>query len=107
MELARPVHRVVDGRVLLDPPERLDQPEQRDAVGNFIDFLTSRPGTCPELLVAPRALKAREDHDHSGAAITYGTHDSLLALLRNHEFLTQEEFLNELRQQRTSEQVTS
>ena len=25
----------------------------------------------------------------------------MLALLRNHEFLTQEEFLNELRQQRT------
>src|SRR5207237_6784026 len=61
--------------------------EQREAVGNFIDFLTTRPGTCPELLVAPRALTAREDHDHSGAAITYGTQDSLLVLLRNRVFL--------------------
>ena len=81
--------------------------EQREAVGNFIDFLTSRPGTCPELLVAPRALTAREDHDHSKAPLTHATEDSLLALLRNHESLTQEEFLHELRQQRSSEPVTS
>ena len=81
--------------------------EQRDAVENFIDFLTSRPGTFPELLVTPRALKTREDHDHPRPAITHGTHDPLLALLRNHESLTQEEFLNELRRQRTSEQMTS
>jgi hypothetical protein len=81
--------------------------EQREAVGNFIDFLTSQPGTSPELLVAPRALTAREDHDHSRAPVTSGTEDSLLALLRNHESLTQEEFLEELRQQRTSDEVTS
>jgi hypothetical protein len=81
--------------------------EQREAVGNFIDFLTSRPGTCPELLVTPRALTAREDHDHSKVPITYGTEDSLLSLLRNHESLTQEQFLEELRKQRTSEQLTS
>jgi hypothetical protein len=81
--------------------------EQREAVGNFIDFLTTRPGTCPELLVTPRALTAREDLDHPGSPITDETEDSLLALLRNHESLTQEEFLDELRGQRRSEKVTS
>src|SRR4029077_3139057 len=30
--------------------------EQRDQVGNFIGFLTSRPGIVPQLLITPRAL---------------------------------------------------
>jgi CheY-like chemotaxis protein/c-di-GMP-binding flagellar brake protein YcgR len=81
--------------------------EQREAVGNFIDVLTSRPGTCPELLVTPRALTAREDLDHPATALTDDTEDSLLALLRHHESLTQEEFLDELRRQRRSEKVTA
>jgi len=81
--------------------------EQREAVGNFIDFLTTRPGTCPELLVAPRALTAREDLDHPATPLTDETEDSLLALLRSHESFTQEEFLDELRRQRRAEKVTS
>ena len=32
--------------------------EQRDQVGSFIGFLTSRPGTQPQLLITPRALAA-------------------------------------------------
>ena len=32
--------------------------EQREQVETFINFLTSRPGTLPQLLITPRALTA-------------------------------------------------
>ena len=38
--------------------------EQRDHVGNFINFLTSRPGTVPQLLITPKALTAANDGDY-------------------------------------------
>jgi hypothetical protein len=50
---------------------------------------------------------AREDFDHPSTPLTDETEDSLLALLRNHESFTQEEFLDELRRQRRAEKVTS
>ena len=38
--------------------------EQREQVGNFIGFLTSRPGTVPQLLITPKALAADNDNDY-------------------------------------------
>jgi CheY-like chemotaxis protein len=78
--------------------------EQRMHVENFIGFLSSRPGTTPELLIIPRALAAHAD---SGADEQRAEEldDSLLDLLRNHESLGQEDFLQALRNQRSSEEV--
>jgi CheY-like chemotaxis protein len=78
--------------------------EQRTHVENFIGFLSSRPGTTPELLIIPRALAA---HGDSSAEEQRAEEldDSLLDLLRNHESLGQEDFLQALRNQRSSEEV--
>ncbi len=78
--------------------------EQRQQVENFIGFLTSRPGTLPELSITPRALTASQDYENperTGEEME----DPLLELLRSHEALSQEEFLGALRQQRHSEEV--
>ena len=77
--------------------------EDHDHVTRFIEFLTSRPGTTPQLLVTPRALSAMD-------AAPAGTpseeiDDPLLELLRNHESYGQDDFLQELRKQRGSEEV--
>jgi hypothetical protein len=77
--------------------------EQRAHVESFIGFLSSRPGTTPELLIMPRALAA---HDTGGAEPrAEELEDPLLDLLRNHESLAQEDFLQALRNQRSSEEV--
>jgi len=80
--------------------------EQRDQVGNFIGFLTSRPGIVPQLLITPRALATHNSQDYRGSE---GSEDSdlLLDLLTRGNALSQEEFLQELRQQRSSEEVAS
>jgi hypothetical protein len=75
---------------------------QRQQVEQFIGFLTSRPGTVPDLAVAPRALSAIENEPDAD-----GPEDPLLDLLRSHESLSQDEFLQQLRQQRHSEEVSS
>ena len=75
---------------------------QRERVGQFIEALTSRPGVVPDLSITPRALSAEDltsQHDD--------LEDPLLELLRNHDDMTQEEFLDNLRRQRNSEEVTS
>jgi PilZ domain len=79
-------------------------PEQRAHVESFIGFLSSRPGTTPELLIMPRALAA---HDDPGADDQRAEEldDPLLDLLRNHQSLAQEDFLQALRNQRSSEEV--
>lgn len=83
-----------------------DTAEQRQQVASFIEFLTSQPGTLPELLVTPRALAAREESgDHASGQGE--VEDSLLELLRNHESLSQGDFLQALRKQRNSETVAS
>ncbi|HVO82661.1 MAG TPA: PilZ domain-containing protein [Terriglobales bacterium] len=79
-------------------------PEQRAQVASFIEFLTSQPGTTPELLITARALAADESYNSAPAP---EIEDSLLELLRHHESLSQEEFLAELRKQRNSEEVAS
>jgi hypothetical protein len=82
-------------------------PEHQQAVVKFIEFLTSRPGTAPELVITPRALTAGENYDLPENADNEAPEDSLLDLLQRHESLNQEEFLQELRQQRNSEPVAS
>jgi CheY-like chemotaxis protein len=78
--------------------------EQRLRVENFIGFLAGRPGTTPELLIIPRALSAHSEAG-SGEQRADELDDALLDLLRNHESLAQDDFLQALRRQRSSEEV--
>jgi CheY-like chemotaxis protein len=74
--------------------------EQRKSVAEFIEFLTSQPGTTPELEVSPRSLLADAvDLDQDGSASD--AEDPLLELLRTGEALDEEVFLQELHLQRT------
>ncbi|HLB89462.1 MAG TPA: PilZ domain-containing protein, partial [Terriglobales bacterium] len=82
-------------------------PEQRERVANFIASLTSRPGTLPQLLISPRALAAGNGYHYPETRGAEEPDDLLLELLRSHESLSQEEFLQELRRQRNSEEVAS
>jgi CheY-like chemotaxis protein len=81
--------------------------EQREHVGNFINFLTSRPGTVPQLLITPKALAAADDGDYRDGKQSGEPDDLLLDLLNRADSLSQEQFLQELRQQRNSEEVAS
>ena len=81
--------------------------EERAQVARFIGFLTSRPGTYPALLITPCTLTAGDDYDQPAPLPAEELEDSLLELLRDHESLNQEEFLQKLRQQRSSEEVAS
>jgi CheY-like chemotaxis protein len=81
--------------------------EQREQVGNFIKFLTSRPGTVPQLLINPKALAAVNDGDYRDGKQSGEPEDLLLDLLNRADALSQEQFLQELRQQRNSEEVAS
>jgi hypothetical protein len=76
--------------------------EQRKSVGEFIDFLTSQPGTMPQLEASPRALIA--DAIDVGDSFS-DTDDPLLELLRSGVAMEEEEFLAELQRQRTPESV--
>jgi hypothetical protein len=78
--------------------------DERAQVAAFIGFLAAQPGTIPELLITPRALTA--DGSDTTGSDSEELHDPLLELLRRGESLSQEEFLQELQRQRTSE-VTS
>jgi len=78
--------------------------EQRQQVHEFIEFLTSKPGMVPELLVSPGPLHANVSND---MATEHDVEDPLLDLLRNHHDLSQEQFLEQLRQQRSSQEVSS
>jgi hypothetical protein len=81
--------------------------EQREQVGNFIGFLTSRPGTVPQLLITPKALAAGNRDDYSRKDGATESEDLLLDLLNRAGSISQEDFLRELRQQRSSEEVAS
>jgi CheY-like chemotaxis protein len=81
--------------------------EQREQVGKFLDFLTSRPGTLPRLLITPRALAAADQYDNPPASEAEEPDDPLLLLLRSHESMDQDEFLQALQRQRNSEEVAS
>jgi DNA-binding response OmpR family regulator len=75
--------------------------EQRAHVGNFIALLSGSPGTTPELAIGPRSLDG--DSEYADSSESEDLEDPLLELLRNHESLGQEDFLQELRRQRSSE----
>jgi len=79
--------------------------DERAQVARFIGFLSSRPGMQPELLITPRTLAAGDEYPDGNAHEELD--DVLLELLRNHEGLSQEEFLERLRQQRSGEEVAS
>ena len=82
-------------------------PQQREQVSGFINLLTSRPGTVPELSITPRSLTGAKDATLAGHAAHDDFDDPLLELLRSHESLGQEEFLEQLRKQRNSEAVAN
>jgi len=81
--------------------------EQRQTVASFIEFLTSRPGTMPELVISPKLLFADEAQFHAEASSDDHLEDPLLELLRNGQSLTREQFQAELHRQRNPEAVTS
>jgi hypothetical protein len=80
--------------------------EQRAQVGSFIACLSSHPGTVPELWITPRALAAGDGYDHQEPG-GEELEDQLLELLRHHESMGQEEFLQSLRKQRGTEEVAT
>ncbi len=85
-------------------------PEQRAQVGNLISFLRNAPETMLELVISPRALVADVTQFEPGEAIADGAEeldDPLLDLLRRGNTLHQEQFLGELRHQRSPEDVAS
>ena len=74
--------------------------EQRKSVGEFIEFLTSQPGTTPQLEITPRSLRAsNEELNHHAAG---EGEDPLLELLRTGVQLEEQDFLGQLHQQRSS-----
>lgn len=81
--------------------------DERAQVARFIGFLTSRPGTYPALLITPQTLIAPDNYNQPDLLPAEELEDPLLELLRSHESLNQEEFLQKLRQQRSSEEVAS
>jgi hypothetical protein len=82
--------------------------EQRQTVSSFIEFLTSRPGTMPELVISPKLLFADEaQFHHTETSAEDHLEDPLLELLRTGQSLTRDRFLAELHRQRNSEAVAS
>ncbi len=87
-------------------------PEQRVQVENLINFLRSGPDSTPELIISPRALTADLSQFEHGAAAAEGStaeplEDPLLELLRQGASLQQDDFLDELRRQRSGESVAT
>ena len=82
--------------------------EQRETVAHFIEFLTSRPGTVPELLISPKSLLAdASQFQNTNSSLDEHPEDPLLELLRSGTSLTREQFLAELHSQRNPEAVAS
>jgi DNA-binding response OmpR family regulator len=86
-------------------------PEQRAQVGNLITFLQSCPESMPELIISPRALAADlSQFEHAPEQMDENTEpleDPLLELLRQGSSLQQDDFLAELRRQRSGESVAT
>jgi CheY-like chemotaxis protein len=81
--------------------------DEREQVADFIKFLISFPGTVPELAITPLGLGPGAGHDQGEKSAHQEFDDPLLDLLRRHESLSQEDFLQELRQQRRSPALTA
>jgi DNA-binding response OmpR family regulator len=88
-------------------------PEQRAQVGNLINFLQNCPQSMLEMSVSPRALVADLSQFESGPdagseeAGDEDMEDPLLELLRHATTLQQNDFLEELRRQRSGESVAN
>jgi CheY-like chemotaxis protein len=87
-------------------------PEQRAQVENLINFLRTCPESTPELIISPRALTADLSQFEHAPESTDGSsaeslEDPLLELLRQGSTLQQDDFLDELRRQRSSESVAT
>jgi hypothetical protein len=84
--------------------------EQRAQVGNLISFLRGSPEAMLELMISPRALvadlKQFEPEENVGAA-GEDMDDPLLELLRRGSSLHEDDFLDELREQRSPVDVAS
>jgi DNA-binding response OmpR family regulator len=81
---------------------------QRETVAHFIEFLTSRPGTMPELLISPKAIVADESQfEQPGSSSEDHLEDPLVELLRTGESLSRDQFVFELQRQRNPEAVAS
>jgi CheY-like chemotaxis protein len=84
--------------------------EQRAHVGDLIGLLRSGPQSMLELIVSPRALTAdlsQFEHAPGLADETADLEDALLELLRRGCALEQDDFLAELRRQRSGESVAT
>ncbi|MGC2197414.1 MAG: PilZ domain-containing protein [Terriglobales bacterium] len=82
--------------------------EQRETVAHFIEFLTRRPGTVPELLISPESLVADESQfENAESSSDDHLEDPLVELLRNGSSLQREQFLGELHRQRNPDAVAS
>lgn len=88
-------------------------PEQRAQVGNLISFLRGCPQSMLEMSVSPRALVAdlSQFEPAPGAASATSEDDELqdplLELLRQASSMQEDDFLEELRRQRSGEAVTT
>jgi DNA-binding response OmpR family regulator len=81
--------------------------EQRDQIGNLIDMLRASTASKLELSVSPCALNADPSQfENSAKMADESPEDSLLELLRQGTRLQQDEFLAELRRQRTESVAT-
>jgi PilZ domain len=80
---------------------------QREAVTNFIQFLTGKPGTTPELFVSPQSASADEAQFHSDIPEEDRLEDPLLELLRKAQNLSYEQFTAELHSQRNPDAVAA
>ena len=94
---------------------------QRAQTERFIQFLLSRPGIEPQSIISPQPAADRDDHSthndrvldddlldhplHGDGPHGNDMEDPLLDLLRNHEPLSEEMFLETLRSQRSAEFV--
>src|SRR5579863_1498597 len=85
--------------------------EQRARVGDLISFLRNSPESVLGLIVTPRALVADAGEfqraDEPGNQVAEDLEDPLLELLRQGSALQQEDFLAELRRQRSGESVAT
>ena len=84
-------------------------PEQRAQVANLINFLRNCPATMLELIISPRALVADitqfEPGEKKAEESADELEDPLLELLRRGTSLQQDDFLSELRHQRSPEET--
>ncbi|MGA9509667.1 MAG: PilZ domain-containing protein [Candidatus Sulfotelmatobacter sp.] len=87
--------------------------EQRAQVGNLISFLRGCPQSMLEMSVSPRALVADENQFEPAPDAARATpegeelQDPLLELLRQATSMHEDDFLEELRRQRSGEAVTT